>query len=478
MNDTASGVSDLVVIGGGLAGLSTANRAAQLGCDVIVLEAGRDERYMCNSRVAMGFVNAAVSNIDDGPQNIRHALAQMAGSAAKPELLDAFATNAGPALQWLRREGVRTVVGSWRPGSSAMLYPPSAIGAGLNWRGRGPDLALQRLERNLIHRRGQLMRGYRARELIMSGGCCEGVVAEGTGGMVQFSARSVVIADGGFQANAELLQEYVAPKPERLLMRNAKTARGDGMKMAEAVGAALIGLGEFYGHVQSKDALDNRRLWPYPTVDMPISGGIAVDSGGRRFADEGLGGIYVANMIAKRSDPLDTFAVFDHDIWKKRAIEFPLPANPLLVTAGATIFVADTIAVLAAQAGIAAEPLAATVEAYNRALGGGQAAALTPPRSASRLPPMSIARPPFYAVPLVAGVTYTYGGIAIDAAARVLNARNECISGLLAAGSCTGGHEGGPGANYTGGLGKALTFGWIAGTTAASSGTAALRQAV
>ena len=75
---------------------------------------------------------------------------------------------------------------------------------------------------------------------------------------------------------------------------------------------------------------------------------------------------------------------------------------------------------------------------------------------------MPIATPPFYAAPAIAGVTYTMGGIAIDGDARVLRRDGGSIEGLFAAGSATGGHEGGPRVGYTGGLSKALTFGWCA----------------
>jgi fumarate reductase flavoprotein subunit len=71
--------------------------------------------------------------------------------------------------------------------------------------------------------------------------------------------------------------------------------------------------------------------------------------------------------------------------------------------------------------------------------------------------------PPFFAVPLCAGITYTMGGIAIDGQCRVEHIAGGVIEGLYAAGSTTGGHEGGPVAGYTGGLGKATTFGYHSG---------------
>jgi fumarate reductase flavoprotein subunit len=457
--------ADLVVVG---AGLTAAIRACEMGLSVVVLEAGTEERYLCNSRLSMGFINVAFCSIAKGPAALCEAIDAATRGFAEPSLRDALAHNASPALAWLHHQGVRTIVGSWRPGSDTMLAPPAAIGPGLHWRGRGSDQMLRRLELVLTSRGGELLRGVRVRQLLMIDSHCAGVMADTVDGWTPFPARAVVIADGGFQANLDLLRWHVTPQPDRVLLRNSRTGLGDGLQMALEAGAAMRGMGGFYGHVQSRDALSNPRLWPYPTVDMPITAGIVVDSSGCRFADEGLGGIYMANAIARKPDPLGTVAVLDHLGWMTRATEFPLPANPLLVKVGATIHVAPDVTTLANLAGLPADILTATVSAYNQALVEGRGADLDPPRSPGAWAPKPIRTAPFYAIPLVAGVTYTVGGIAIDAQARVLTNSGAVIGGLYAAGSCTGGHEGGPVAGYTGGLGKALTFGWIAGESVVS----------
>jgi fumarate reductase flavoprotein subunit len=460
---------DAVVIGGGLAGLAAANRCAEHGLRVALLEAGAEERYLCNSRLAMGFFNVAFRNISEGPGVIRQAIDAATEGHADPALADALARHVGPALAWLRRQGVRLVVGNWRPGSAAMLVPPAAIGAGLRWPGRGPDQMLRRLGALLHARGGRAFRATRARELMMTGRRCVGVIADRPQGREIFAARAVVIADGGFQGDPELLRAFISPHPECLLMRHAGTGRGDGLRMARDVGAQLTGLQDFYGHVQSADALHNGRLWPYPTLDHPINAGLAVDSSGRRFADEGLGGVFMANAIARQPDPLGTFAIFDKAIWESRAREFPLPANPLLATCGARVFRSDTIAGLATAVHLPADALGDTVAAYNAAVRSHRTAALVPARTTSAYQPMAIVAPPFFAAPLIAGVTYTMGGIAIDGAARVLHRDGGAIEGLYAAGSTTGGHEGGPRLGYTGGLAKALTFGWLAANEIAAA---------
>jgi fumarate reductase flavoprotein subunit len=326
---------------------------------------------------------------------------------------------------------------------------------------------LRCLEGRLRGAGGQLRRGVTVKELIVRGGRCSGVIAEEQGRMIRLESAATVIADGGFQANLELLARYVSPAPRALVMRHAGTGRGAGLLMALAAGAETTALGGFYGHVQCAEARTNPKLWPYPTCDHLVGAGVAVDETGARFADEGRGGVYIANRIAALSAPTRAFAVFDNRAWRERATAFPLPANPLLIKAGATMHRADDIAGLARAAGLPAERLQHTVTAYNAALAAGAAGKLTPPRSATVFAPLPVVVAPFYAVSILAGITYTTGGIAIDERCRVRAGGGGTIAGLYAAGSTTGGHEGGAAAGYTGGLSKALVFGRRAGDTLA-----------
>jgi fumarate reductase flavoprotein subunit len=87
---------------------------------------------------------------------------------------------------------------------------------------------------------------------------------------------------------------------------------------------------------------------------------------------------------------------------------------------------------------------------------------LRPGRTATRYPPFPIEKAPFLAIPVCAGITYTMGGIAIDTHGRVKHRDGGVIGGLYAAGSATGGIEGGRLAGYIGGLSKAATFGFRA----------------
>ncbi|MCC6472139.1 MAG: FAD-binding protein, partial [Burkholderiales bacterium] len=365
------------------------------------------------------------------------------------------------------------IKGGWEPGQRALLAPPPPVKPGLHWRGRGADVMVRTLCAKLESRAGRLLRGVRARELMMNGSRCCGVAGTQGNEALRFEAGAVVLADGGFQADAELLRRYVTKEPDRLLQRNAGSGGGDGLRMALAAGARIRGTECFYGHVHSRDALANPLLWPYPTVDAPIAFGVALDARGERFADEGLGAVYMANAIARLPDPLEAVAVCDAAAWVGPVKRVARPSNPLVERAGGTVHKSYTMEGLAALAGLPEDALVKTLLEYNRAIDENRSAQLPVPRSASPVKPMAVRIPPFYALPVCAGITYTMGGVAIDERCRVRHADGHPIEGLYAAGSTTGGHEGGPAAGYTGGLGKAMSFGFHAGNCIVEASRAA-----
>ena len=450
---------DVVVVGGGIAGLTAANRAAEHGLRVALLERGADERYLCNSRYSGGIIHIAFHNIKEAPEALLEVIMGATDGQADPALAKALAATSGRAVDWLRNEGAKFIrVGSvvWQ---QWVLAPPRPITPGLDWKGRGPDVTLRTLAANLERRGGALLRDTPALALMHRDGRCVGVEAGSPAGARQFSARAVVLADGGFQGNAELVRQYICAVPEKLKQRGAGTGVGDGLRMAQAAGAHVTGTSYFYGHMLSRDAFTNDRVWPYPQLDELGTVGIVVDTSGSRFVDEGLGGVYVANTIAKLADPLAAWAIFDEAIWDGPGRAARIPANPHLARGGGTIFKADTLGELASQTGIAPERLELTVNAYNQALGAQRLSSLNPPRSSSAIEALPLRKAPFYAVPLCAGITYTFGGIAIDDHGRARRPDGAPIEGLYAVGASTGGLEGGSGGGYVGGLVKGLAFG-------------------
>ena len=457
---------DVAIIGGGFAGLTAANHAALGGARPIVLEAGEDDLYMCNSRVATGALHVAFHGPEEPADDLYTAIIDGADGAARPDLARTVADNAQATIDWMRAEGSDFLQHPRRSWGMPMMAPGRAMRAGLDWEESGPNLFLQALGEKLAARGGELRRGARVGSLIVEDGAVTGVIlANGE----RISARAVVIADGGFQADRELIREHITADPQKVRQRNTETGRGEGLRMAAAVGAALVGLETFYGHVLSRDALSNEKLWPYPQLDVLCAKGMVVTDEGRRFCDEGLGGIYVTNAIAGLADPLSATAVFDSSVWEDAKESDIVPPNPSLAENGGTVLQADTLTELAAKAGLDAAGLAATVDTFNGLVRAGNAAALSPPRTTETFPAHLCGKAPFYAIPLCAGITVTSGGVAVDGRARVLNTAGEAIPGLYAAGSAVGGLEGGPRAAYVGGLIKAFGIGRVAGREIASA---------
>jgi fumarate reductase flavoprotein subunit len=444
---------DVIVIGAGIAGLVAANRAAQLGKRVIVLEKSKEERYLCNSRYTYGTFHINFTDVGADEDVLYAKIEACTEGLARKDLARAIAKDGRRLMQWLKSEGIDLVdLGGYQ---TNVLAPPWRKGFGLTWRGYAGDVALARLEENLRQRQGRILRGRRARALKFASGGIE-VETDAAEDATTFNSSSVVIADGGFQANMDLVRAHISPAPEKLLARNGGTATGDGLRMAQALGAASIGLGTFYGHLHSRDAMNSVRLWPRPYADEIAAASIVIDAGGRRFADEGFGGIYLSNVVARLPDPLGASIVFDQAIWDgSPGRGHAQPPNPLLPEAGGTLHRAGTIAELAGLIGIAPRQLEELVNEYNAAVDACTLHRLSPSRRSDRYKPWPIRIAPFFAIPICAAITNTMGGIVVDGNGAVLDENDTPLPGLFAAGSTVGGLDGGPNAGYVGGLIKA-----------------------
>jgi fumarate reductase flavoprotein subunit len=440
--------ADVVILGGGLAGLVAANRLSQLGRKSVVLEQGESDKYPCNARFAGGVFHVSYCDPMRPPAELRSAIDAATGGTASPELADAVANHAGRLLEWLQSEGASFARGGEEEYRRYILVPLRPAKTGMVWEGNGSDVLMQTLERNLVGRGGRLVRGSRA----VTAERVSGRWSVRTEGEVRVDAKSLIIADGGFQGNAELVGRYISPQPDRVFQRGAGTGCGDGLKIALALGAKTIGMDRFYGHVLVADALTKPGLWPYPWLDPVAAGGMVVDSEGNRFVDEGKGGVFIANAVARLADPLSAFAIFDDTVWQGPGARGVIPPNPNLVPAGGTLHEAGTLEELSLIIGIDAASLSRSVAAYNAALLAGQGSVLSPPRSGGAQGATPLLKPPFRATRLIAGMTYTMGGIAIDGHSRVLSDDGSVISGLYAAGGAAGGIEGGPNHGYVGGL--------------------------
>jgi len=452
-------VCDVAIVGGGLSGMLAAVRLTRGGKKVMVFEKNPDDRYICNSRLTAGIWHCAQADILSKPDFLEERIAIATGGAARPDLARAVATDGIRAVRFMQEVGIRFIKGPMDY-QSFMLSPPTITPQGRQWEGRGGDVMLRTFEADMNERGGQLHRGYAVTHLIESGDQVVGLEGQmHSGEFFQVKANSVVIADGGFQANPDLIKGPITQSPDRVFQRNAKTGMGEGMRMAQKVGAKLSDLRGFYGHVLSKDAFTNDKLWPYGWLDFVLAAGIVVGKKGDRLFDEGLGGVEAANAIAALSDPLDAIVIADENIWNDAGTFNILPPNPRMVDAGGTLIKANSIEELAQLAVIDPANLAIIISNYNQAIQNNQTKNLLPTRSVEKFKAVPIQKAPFYAIPVCAGITYTMGGICIDADARVLNDQELPIRGLYAVGCASGGLEGGVKKGYVGGLVKSSVTG-------------------
>jgi fumarate reductase flavoprotein subunit len=432
--------ADLLVIGAGFAGLAAANRAAAIGLSVTVIEAAA-EAAPNNSRIATGVLHVAFRHPGRTPApDLESHLDAILGEGESTALRAVTAQNAAAVFQWLQAEGAEISEVDYGKGVLPILAPQRQFTAGLDWQDTGCERFLLRLRGNLERRDGRLEFGRSATSITRQGDRFVTMLAD----QGAIASPAILLADGGFQADANLVGRFLTPAPGRIKLR-AISGRGDGIRLAEALGADLVGMENFYGHLLSIDALQRDDLWPYPNIDSVATAGLLVDRAGHRVGAAGDNAIWITNLVARRADPLDCLALCDDVAWKGAVARDFVPPNPVLRNLGATLYEAATLEALAELAGIDRDGLLATAAQANTAAH----------------PPLGV--PPFRAVPVCAGVTSTMGGLRVDAAGQVLDRDGAVLPGLYAAGSCLGGYEGGARAGYSGGLMKAFISGWLAG---------------
>lgn len=464
-------MKDIVIVGGGLAGLTAARRAAELGLTGSVLEKGSSASYLCNTRLSGGVLAVAGGNPRSDAATLIDLINTATHGDTDPELAKLLAENASRSIDWLVAQGASlqrlelNEPGQWHEN---VLAPIGLKKGWVEWEDKGPDRLLHSLRRSVEDAGWSCHLGHAVGRLLVEQGTIVGVEAMTGSGPVEHRARAVVLADGGFQSNPSLVKRFISPHPEELVQRGSGTGSGVGLMLAESVGARLVKTDSFYGHLLSRDALTNDHLWPYPILDGPATAGIVVDRRGCRFTDEGRGAIDVANKLARSEDPGGAWAVIDDAIWADAAgFTHPPQPNPWLLEHGGSIESAETISGLAERTGL--PELEATVNGYNDAVLAGVTPSLPVPRSvpsrallfaSTQLRP--IAKPPFHALPVRPGVTFTMGGPLIDGNAQVVHEAGEPIAGLYAVGSSSAGFDGGEDVGYVGGLVKSLVTGLVA----------------
>lgn len=455
---------DVVVVGGGVAGLCAAVAARQAGANVVLVEKAPLEGRGGNTRFAdaqMRFPHEAdeYGTRDYSVEAMYSDLMRISRGRANPALVRTLCENARQAAEWLTALGLEWEAGY--PHTAGYRRSPKSGGKGL------VDLLHRRLEGAGV----PVAYETAARDLIQDEqGAIRGVRCVGPEGVIDLEAEGgVILACGGFQANVAMRVQHLGRFADALILRGSRYNTGEGLLMAMAAGANPAGQwGDYHSAV-----LDARS----PRIECGVTAlynyqmGIFVDQEGRRFLDEGedfRDHTYVrfSKHIVEQAGG-EAWCLFDQQAYQRE--EFARawrPVGPPLE--------AGTLRELAEQMGVPPENLLETVGEFNAAvqpgeydldrLDGKRTRGITPPKSNWALP---LDRPPYLAIPVTGGITFTFGGIECDTEARVKDTRGQIMPGLYAAGEPMGGffYYNYPGASS---VIRGAVFGRIAGEGAAA----------
>jgi urocanate reductase len=492
---------DVVVLGGGGAGLTASITAAQNGAKVILVEkagslggntliAGQgfnacDPERQANTEMSEALLGQLKSYLDLDPADfgafaevletvkgqINDYIASgsttlfdspelhmlhtymggkrtgLDGTVIEPdlELARTFATNALDALEWAESIGAQ-----WNDTTSTILGAMWPRSHGLA-NGNVITILTDAAKANGV----EIVTDTRANELIVENGKVVGVKATTSeGANVTLHANSgVVLATGGFSANAPMVVEYNNYWPglsDTMPSTNAPTITGDGIVMAKAIGADLVGMG-FAQLMPSSHPVDGSLfsgIWGSAETQ------VFVNKEGKRYVNEYAERDVLSKAALEQTDGI-FYIICDNKIAKN--------ADVAGMEAKGNVVVADTLEELAEKLGIPADTFVETIERYNSFVDAQKDDDFGKPLFGEK-----IDEAPFVATPRSPSLHHTMGGVKIDTNTHVISTEGNVIDGLYAAGEVTGGLHAG---NRLGGnaMTDFLVFGRIAGENAAKA---------
>jgi tricarballylate dehydrogenase len=496
-----AGEFDVVVVGAGNAGMCAALAARGQGARVLVLEAAPFDERGGNSRYTAGALRFVYNGVDDLLKLCELSETELATSdfgtyttnqyyddlgrltdyRSNPDMAELLITKSQETLLWMRSQGIR-----FAPMYSRQAFKHDGKfvfwgGLALEAWGGGPGL-VEGLFKAAEERQIQVAYEARGESLIADDNGVHGVVAKVEGQTTRIPAKAVILASGGFEANAEMRTRYLGPGWDLAKVRGTKFNTGAGIKMALDIGAMPYGnwsgchaVGWDYNAPEFGDLAvgDNFQKHSYPFAIM-------VNADGVRFCDEGADfrNYTYAKYGREILNQPHQFAwqIFDQQVVHLQRDEYRI-RQVTKVTANTIEELADKMAEYAA---VDKARFLETIREYNAAVqrdipynptvkDGRTTKGLAINKTNWAMP---IEKPPFEAYCTTCGVTFTFGGLRIDTDGRVLDTAQRPIPGLYAAGELVGGLFY---FNYPGGTGlvSGSVFGKIAGTTA---GTTALQS--
>lgn len=432
--------TDVVVVGGGGAGLSAAIAAKEKGANVVLVE----KMLMLggNTNYATAGINAANTKlqkklgIEDNAELFYNDTMKGGKNVNNPELVKKLTTDSANIIDWLTERGADLSEVVFTGGQSAKRTHRPAGGQAV-----GPvivDALAETAEKDGIDVRTE----SEVTKLIKTGDKVTGVEVKHKGETYNITAKAVVMATGGFGANAKMVAEY-KPSLEGFGSTNSPAITGEGIKMVKAVGGDLVDMTEIQTHptvVHKKTAMI--------TEAVRGEGAILVNREGKRFVSE----LETRDVVSKaelEQTGKSAFLVFDQEVREK------LGAINGYVRKGFTVE-GTTVEELAKKIGVDAKGLVDTMAKYNGYVKAGEDKDF-----GKTALPRELVKAPFYAIEVSPAVHHTMGGVRINTNAEVLTADGKVIPGLFAAGEITGGVHG---ANRIGG--NAVTDITVYGKTA------------
>ena len=452
---------DLLVVGGGNAGLCAALTARARGLDVLVVESapihlrGGNSRHTRNMRTMHAQPLDVLSDAYPEEEYWQD-LVKVTGGRTDETLARATIRDTAQHPSWMRQHGVRfqpPLAGTLQLGRTNLFFLGGGKALINAYYGAAQSLGID------------VAYDTEAIDFDIRDGRFFSATATQQSTRREIRAKALVAASGGFEANFEWLREAWGPPADNFIVRGTPYNIGTVLKRLLEKGARSIG-DPTQGHCVAIDARSPKYDGGIVTRVDAVSFGIVVNRSGSRFYDEGEDfwpkryAIW-GRLIAAQPDQI-AFALID----AKAMGRFVPPLYPPIES--------DSIAGLAKKLGLDPPALVKTVVDFNAAVRSGTfdhrildncaTENLEPPKSHWA---RGLDTPPYYAYPLRPGITFTYLGVAVDDKARMILQDGKAAPNIFAAGEIMAGNVLGNG--YLAGIGMAIgtTFGRIAGDAAA-----------
>ena len=444
--------ADVVIVGGGGAGLSAAVSAFENGAESVIL-IEKMPALGGNTILAGGAYNAVnpekqkAQGIEDSVEHHFNQTYEGGHKVGNPELIKVLTENALDGVQWLEgyglewKEKIGSVVGAMWERSNQTQEP---LGTGY----------INVLEKTATDKGCEILLNTKATELVVEDGKVVGVKAEGIDKNYTLLAdKGVIMATGGYAANAEMVREYLADGvytkdnlPEDITSTNAPGLTGEGILMAEDIGASVIDM----EHIQLLPMPGNRFG---PSINVEDS--FFINKEGNRYVKEDGGRDELCLATFEQTDG-KYYMINDSKVISDDRLTLSGEKLDVLIDKGIVVE-AETLEELAKAIDVPAENLVATCEKFNEYVDKKE-----DPEFGRAVWGDKIDQGPFYATLRFPALHHTMGGLEINTKAQVLDANKEVIPGLFAAGEVTGGIHG---ANRLGGnaIADIVVFGKIAG---------------